>query len=63
MTDDYVLAYRHQRGLEPSFSESKGDLCEDGRGGYLLEEFEEMTEAFHQGVSGAAPHSISVGAH
>lgn len=61
--DDYVCANRHQRSMEPSLSATKGYQCVNGRGSYLLEEIVEVTEALDQGVSGATPHSIAVGAH
>ena len=61
--DNFIRAYRLHHGREPSISESKGYLWVDGRGGYLLEEVEEMTAALRRDASGSAAASISAGAH
>lgn len=62
VVEQYIRAYRLRHGEATTISESKGFLWVNGRGGYLLEEIEEMTEDLLRGASITPTRPMTAGA-
>jgi len=62
VVEQYIRAYRLRHGEAPAISESKGFLWVNGRGGFMLEEIEEMTDDLLKGASSTPAHAVIAGA-